>query len=406
MRKGFKFMKRKLLIATTLLLSLSLTACTSSSTRSNSVKTSRVTKQTANAIKAEETNEIVLTDGRILLPENYRYAVMESEDGDLTTYFVFNPDKSNEIADKRDGRSEGEYEKSVEEAWRIAKEEAEEKANSGINKLINSFKGEEEEETTEEDVFVFDTTAYTTAYNENTFLYIYEGVDRLSPQEHLDDSMIKSSLTTYITNTIGSNIEMTSRMIDTFAMPRSIWKTVNNLPEKKTEIDIPETDKWQFVETMNDKYYVTTFTAYSGDHLASTYGSYCYPHSYYGIFLVEKEASHGSIRKYYGFVFGNVADGTYFSKEEYNDIFKQIKSQFKLTQFFTLYQKDDYAYEKATDFSKGKSYSQFEDFYALTREYYIMHENKSIDIDSLTDEEVEAGDSITVIDFTEEVGGE
>lgn len=340
------------------------------------------------------------------MPENYRYAVMESEDGDLTTYFVFNPDKSNEIADKRDGRSEGEYEKSVEEAWRIAKEEAEEKANSGISKLINSFKGEEEEETTEEDVFVFDTTAYTTAYNENTFLYIYEGVDRLSPQEHLDDSMIKSSLTTYITNTIGSNIEMTSRMIDTFAMPRSIWKTVNNLPEKKTEIDIPETDKWQFVETMNDKYYVTTFTAYSGDHLASTYGSYCYPHSYYGIFLVEKEASHGSIRKYYGFVFGNVADGTYFSKEEYNDIFKQIKSQFKLTRFFTLYQKDDYAYEKATDFSKGKSYSQFEDFYALTREYYIMHENKSIDIDSLTDEEVEADDSITVIDFTEEVGGE
>lgn len=67
MGKGFKFMKRKLLIATTLLLSLSLTACTSSSTRSNSVKTSRVTKQTANAIKAEETNEIVLTDRENLI---------------------------------------------------------------------------------------------------------------------------------------------------------------------------------------------------------------------------------------------------------------------------------------------------------------------------------------------------
>lgn len=367
-------MKKKIfIVVTTLLLSLSLSACTSSSTKSDSLKTSRVTKQTANAIKAEETNKITLTDGKILLPENYRYAVSKSEDGDLTTYFVFNPDKSNEIADKSDGRSKGEYEKSVEEAWRIAKEKAEKKANSGIRKLINSFK--DKEENTEDDVFEFDTTAYTTAYNENTFLYIYEGVDRLSPQEHLDDSMINSSLTTCITNTIGSNIEMTSRMIDTFAMPRSIWKTVNNLPEKKTETDIPETDKWQFDETMNGKYYVITFTAYSGDYLASTYGSYCYPHSYYGIFLIEKEASRGSIRKYYGFVFGNVADGTYFSKEEYNDIFKQIKSQFKLTQFFTLYQKDDFAYEEATDFSEGKSYSQFEDFYALTREYYIMHDN-------------------------------
>ena len=371
-------MKKKIfIVVTTLLLSLSLSACTSSSTKSDSLKTSRVTKQTANAIKAEETNKITLTDGKILLPENYRYAVSKSEDGDLTTYFVFNPDKSNEIADKSDGRSKGEYEKLVEEAWRNAKEKAEKKANSGIRKLINSFKGKEEN--TEDDVFEFDTTAYTTAYNENTFLYIYEGVDRLSPQEHLDDSMINSSLTTCITNTIGSNIEMTSRMIDTFAMPRSIWKTVNNLPEKKTETDISETDKWQFDETMNGKYYVITFTAYSGDYLASTYGSYCYPHSYYGIFLIEKEASRGSIRKYYGFVFGNVADGTYFSEEEYNDIFKQIKSQFKLTQFFTLYQKDDFAYEEATDFSEGKSYSQFEDFYALTREYYSMRDNDTTD---------------------------
>ena len=307
-------MKKKIfIVVTTLLLSLSLSACTSSSTKSDSLKTSRVTKQTANAIKAEETNKITLTDGKILLPENYRYAVSKSEDGDLTTYFVFNPDKSNEIADKSDGRSKGEYEKLVEEAWRNAKEKAEKKANSGIRKLINSFKGKEEN--TEDDVFEFDTTAYTTAYNENTFLYIYEGVDRLSPQEHLDDSMINSSLTTCITNTIGSNIEMTSRMIDTFAMPRSIWKTVNNLPEKKTETDISETDKWQFDETMNGKYYVITFTSYSGDYLASTYGSYCYPHSYYGIFLIEKEASRGSIRKYYGFVFGNVADGTYFIEE-------------------------------------------------------------------------------------------
>lgn len=399
-------MKRKLLITTTLLLSLCLTACgaSSSSNRNRkSLKTSRITKQTANAIKAEDTNEITLTDGKILLPENYRYAISKSQDGDLTTYFVFNPDKSNEIADKRDGRSEGEYEKSVEEAWRIAKEEAERKANSGIKKIISFFKGSDNKKTTEDDVFVFDRTAYTTAYNENTFFYVYEGVDRTSPQEHLDDSMIKSSFTTYISNTIGANIEMTSRLIDTFAMPRSMWKTVNNLPQKKTEVDIPESDKWQFVEIMNNKYYVTTFTAYSGDHLTSTYGSNCYPHSYYGIFLLEKEATHGSIRRYYGFVFGNVADGTYFSEEEYDNIFSQIKSQFKLTQFFTMYQKDDYAYDKATDFSKGKSYSQFEDFYTLTREYYTMHENKSIDINSLTDEEAEADDSITVIDFSKEV---
>lgn len=402
-------MKRKLLITTTLLLSLCLSACGASSSSKgsrNSLKTSRITKQTRNAIKAEDTNEIALTDEKILLPENYRYAVSESQDGDLTTYFVFNPDKSNEIADKRDGRSEGEYEKSVEEAWRTAKEEAERKANSGINNLIKSLKGSANEESTEDDVFVFDDTAYTTAYNENTFLYIYEGVDRTSPQEHLDDSMIKTSLTTYISNTIGANIEMTGRMIDTFAMPRSIWKTVNNLPQKKTEVDITESDKWQFAETMNDKYYVITFTAYSGDYLTSTYGSNCYPHSYYGIFLLEKEATHGSIRKYYGFVFGNVADGTYFSEEEYNYVFNQIKSQFKLTRFFTMYQKNDYAYDKATDFSNGKTYSQFENFCALTYEYYVMHENKSIDIDSLTDEEVEADDSITVIDFSEEVAEE
>ena len=107
-------MKKKIfIVVTTLLLSLSLSACTSSSTKSDSLKTSRVTKQTANAIKAEETNKITLTDGKILLPENYRYAVSKSEDGDLTTYFVFNPDKSNEIADKSDGRSKGEYEKLV-----------------------------------------------------------------------------------------------------------------------------------------------------------------------------------------------------------------------------------------------------------------------------------------------------
>lgn len=378
-------MKRKLLfMGVATLLSLSLCGCSTS--HSNRVKTSRITKQTVGAIKAEGTNVIALTDGKIELPENYRYIL--KDDGDLKSYFVFNPDVSNAIADKRDGREDGEYEEAVRIAWEQAKAEAEKKAKGFFNTSKSPI--------LEEDVFVFDTTAYSTAYNENTYLYIFEGVDRATPDEELTDSEIKMSVSTYIQNSIGANLTLEGMLTDSEPIPKS--------PKNVDEYTI-EATKWLFNEKLNGDYYVLSFTAYFGDYMSSTYGTLCYPFTYYGVFLLDKECKQGSIRRWYGFVFANDSAGGYFSEEEYTDLFEQIKQEFGISTFYTNpWDKQDYFYDADKDYRKGRSYSQYKELLLGTTQYYKMYENKSRNIDELTDEEIEADDTITVIDFND-MGG-
>ena len=74
------------LVATTLL-TVSLSGCGSlgGSSASTEVKTSRITKNTVGAIKAEDTNVISLYGGEIKLPEGFRYSKVEDEKNLVTT---------------------------------------------------------------------------------------------------------------------------------------------------------------------------------------------------------------------------------------------------------------------------------------------------------------------------------
>lgn len=372
-------MKKRLLFASvTTLLSLSLCAC--GATQPNTVKTSRVAKQTVGAVKAEDTNVISLTDGTIKLPQNYRYIF--KDDGDLKSYFVFNPDKSNEIADRRDGRKEGEYEEVVRLAWERAKAEAEKKAKGlfGIRKKTDPA----------DDVFVFDTTAYSTPYNENTYMYVFEGVDRATPDEELSDSDIKTSISSYIQNSIGANLTLEGMLIDSEPVPKS---------PKGVDSYTIDNIKWLYDEALNGDYYALTFTAYFGDYMSSTYSALYYPFTYYGIFYLEKDCTQG-IRRWYGFVFANDSEGGHFNEDEYTNLLRQIKGEFGVTTFYTNpWNKQDNFYDADKDYRSGRDYSQYAELLLGTSHYYLMCENKSRDINGLTDEEIKADDSITVIDF-------
>lgn len=372
--------KRTILFFVATLCLILLSACGTKKEDTQSLRTSRTTKKTVGAIKAEDTNVIKLHDGNITLPIDYRYSV--SSNDDLTAYFVFNPDECNRIADERDGRTEGEYEALLKESWEKAKEEALKKVKGNEEALQNEeLKGE----------FVFDTDAYITPYHENVSMIIYEGIDRTTPNNELTNSQMNTSFYSYFQTSIMANLTVRNTAKDF------------GVPYPKTGVDVekvPEMNKFLYNEKLNGKYYVYTVFTYSGDYMTTTYGIQCFPHTYYGIFLMEKNAFDGSFRRWYAFIFCNDSKGNIFSENDYNDMMKQIKSTFKIEMFPTSqYNKEAVNYDETKDRRNGLSYEQLLNAFTLTSQYHTMYENQTRNLDELTEEEVKKDDSITEVKF-------
>lgn len=346
---------------------------------SHSIRTSRVIKDSIGAIKAESSNTINLSGGNILLPSEYQYSILKNED--LTTYFVFNPDKCNEIADKRDGRSAGEYEALLKEEWNMAKEDALKNVGGKEELLSENLKGD----------FVFDTDAYITPYHENNTMIIYEGIDRATPNMMLTNKQMNVSFYTYFRNSVMGNLTVRNTQ-KKFGVP---YPTLNVDVEK-----VPEMNKWLYDEELNGKYYVYTVTTNSGKHITTTYNEQCYPHTYYCVYLMEKESFDGSFRRWYAFIFCNDSEGNFLSEKNYNDIMNQIKGSFGVSLFPTSqYNKDAKNYDAEWDTRDGLNYQQLEKLFHFTNQYYIISNNLTRNIDDLTDEEVKKDDSITEVKF-------
>lgn len=327
------------------------------------VKTSRVTKSTIGAIKAEENNVIALGDKEITIPSDYRVSVLNDEQTEITTYFVFNPEKANAIADERDGRSGKDYENALREAWDKAQQEIAEQA-----KKSNIFKKDEDVEVYEPVAFVFDTDAYTTAYHENTMMYIYSGVDRATPAEGLKDYQIIASCKAYLTNSLGANVQLRN----------IIWDTTN-VPQITENIMFPEINDM----SLNGDYFVLTFTANAGNDETATYGDIVYAQQYYGIFLMEKDVWDGSFRNWYGFVFKNDGAGDVMDEVAYNDIMGQIKTEMGVTQYYTtILDTTAWNYDETQDFRNGRTYDQLNQLFYNTRNFYVITKNKTVDLNA------------------------
>lgn len=123
----------------------------------------------------------------------------------------------------------------------------------------------------------------------------------------------------------------------------------------------------------NDEWYVLQLTGHSGDYMATSYGTMCYPKCYYGVYTLQKVTDSYS-RSYYGFVFSNDSTGIIMNESAYNDLYGQIKAAFSITEFYTAPQLE---YDEAKDYSNGYSYEQLAVLFADTANYYGMRAQNS-----------------------------
>lgn len=174
--------------------------------------------------------------------------------------------------------------------------------------------------------------------------YLYEGHDNSSPDVALSDTQAHSSLTAYITNGFS------------------------------TEIEQPRLTRDPLI-TSNDDWHILAFTGYGGaNYETTTYGSYCYPKSFYGIYVLGRnyfEKTHSRI--FYGFVFSNDAQGIILEQKEYENLLKQVKDSFNIKEFYTAPQ---IVYDEKKDYSKGYSYEQLQSLFLNTTNYYIIVNEK------------------------------
>ena len=185
----------------------------------------------------------------------------------------------------------------------------------------------------------------------DVLFYVYEGTDTKSPDLELEDSEIRSSIDSYIQKGFSSEVEEARVMMDAGMTSNNDWHTL-------------------------------CFTGYGGTaHEVTTYGVYCYPKSYYGVYLLQKGVSEDYTRKYYGFVFSNDGKGDIFTEEEYSLLFSQIKSGFEIKEFFSLPQ---LTYDAAQDFSDGYNYKQLQELFNDTWNYYIITGNRAAEPEAAT----------------------
>lgn len=185
---------------------------------------------------------------------------------------------------------------------------------------------------------------YVLSSSVDILFYVYEGNDYKSPDLELEDSQVRSSIDFYIQQGFSSEVEEARVILDAGMI-------------------------------INNGWYTLCFTGYGGaTNEVTTYGVYCYPKSYYGVYLLQKNVSEDYTRNYYGFAFSNDGNGDIFTEEEYNFLFSQIKSGFGLEEFFTMPQLN---YDKTQDFSEGYNYEQLQELFKDTVNYYIITGNRA-----------------------------
>lgn len=169
-------------------------------------------------------------------------------------------------------------------------------------------------------------------------LYIYEGNDKKTPDAYLEEAEVRSSILNYMQSFVGE------------------------VDEARIILDAGLTS--------NNDWYTLCFTGYGGStNEVTSYGKYCYPKSYYGVYMLQKAVADDYSRNYYGFIFSNDGVGDILTENEYNSLFSQIKVGFKVNSFFTLPQM---TYDAATDYSNGYSYEQLKKLFQDTTNYYII----------------------------------
>lgn len=176
-------------------------------------------------------------------------------------------------------------------------------------------------------------------------LYIYEGIDGASPDAELTDKNARLSITqTYIQ-----------------VFRQTVNGTVSADPVAK----------------LNGDWFALQLTGYSGDYIATTYNTLCYPKYYYGIYTLQKGKSNNTYsRRYYGFIFSNDGTGKPMSDVEYNALVGQIKKSFTLSEFYTTPQLST-NYQPEKDFSHGYTYDQFASLFENAANYYGMSEEQA-----------------------------
>ena len=188
-----------------------------------------------------------------------------------------------------------------------------------------------------------DNDNYILPSSVDVLLFIYEGCDKKTPDKELNESEVRSSISNYTQQFI-SDIENAHITLDAGI-------------------------------TNNAEWYTECFTGYGGNNYEITsYGKYCYPKSYYGVYMLQKNITVDYSRKYYGFVFSNDKMGEILSEDEYNTLFNQIKDNFKVKNFYSLPQLNP---DPSKDFSKGYSYKQLEELFKDTKNYYIIAGKKA-----------------------------
>lgn len=175
----------------------------------------------------------------------------------------------------------------------------------------------------------------------DVMMYVYEGLDVNSPHVHLESGQVLSCFS--------------SVYMERF---RSLVNGVNFSIDPK------------FTESSDGKYYLNCFTGKSGEYIATTYGTYCYPKTYYGIYALEQTTT-TSDRRWYGFVFSNDAKGEIFTENEYTYLLGQIKVNLDVSAFYTPAMPDSAFYNSSEDVSQGRSYEQLVGYYDVETETLV-----------------------------------
>jgi len=192
---------------------------------------------------------------------------------------------------------------------------------------------------------------YVAPKNLDIVFYIYVGEDINSPDKILTDAEARTSIS--------------QSYIQVF----------------RTAVDNGRIDYYDANVVSTDDWYTLCFTGYSGsDNVATTYGVYCYPKTYYGVYMLQKNVTDDYSRRYYGFIFSNDAIGSMLTQSEYESLLKQIKGGFAVDTFYSLPQ-NELSYDSAKDISNGYSYTQLKTLFQNTTNYYIIKGDRAKETD-------------------------
>ncbi len=314
-------MKKKIAVLLSGLMFFSITGC-SFSNFGGTTKTDEAVVVPKDSLVAIEGQEIVFDNGKIQIPEDYTIG-----SGNFT-----NPTDNTPFS------------------------------------LVGIWKTTEEEATTEistdESEEVQKKVDYKNAIDNDIVFYVMSGEDTTTPDKDLDKGQVKTSLTTYY-NYLYKLFNMSHLKMDDLTLNDAEGKNIKD-DSGKTSTRISSDGNW----------YYTTFTCTSGDKLKTTYNTNCYPKTYYGIMMLGANQNPDYSRKYFIIMFSNDSNGQIMEESEYNSLFSQVKSLFKLNGFYTKIllpsEKDP-----ALNCYNGRSYSQFDELMKDTYNYYILNENNN-----------------------------